>query len=60
MQKVEGVHLDQRLHNGLQDGDGLVPGDPLPVFGKISFQAHAVDVLNYKVGGAVLLKIVLH
>ena len=60
MQQVEGVHLDQRLHNGLQDGDGLVPGDSLPVFGKIGFQAHAVDVLHYKVGGAVFLEIVLH
>ena len=54
------MHLNQRFHDRLQNGNRLVIGDLIPVFCQVGFQAHTVYVLHHKVCGAVLFEIVLH
>ena len=60
MQQVHGVDLDQGLHNGLEDGQGLGVGDLVALVGKVCLQAHAVDVLHDEVGGVIFFKIILY
>ena len=60
VQEVERVHLDQRLHDGLEDRQRLGIGDLAPLIGQIRLEAHPVDVLHDEIGGVVLLEVILH
>ena len=54
------MNLDQGLHNGLQEGEGLAVGNfPAALF-QICFEAHAVNIFHDEIGRAVFFKIVLH